>query len=117
MSGVSDLIPLDSLGITPTEYLLIKRAGDLLEQHYPGHGWMVGINGGVMDIKPMSLNTGRMVYTVKHVDSYSASDLDKRVLNAGGAWLEVLRQRRGAANHDALSGLKTDRLGQHIPEL
>ncbi len=46
------------------------------------------------------------------LDSYSASDLDRKVLNAGGAWLEVLRQRRGAVDHDSLNALPTDRAGR-----
>lgn len=111
------LISIEDMGMSASEYLLIKRAADLLERHYPGHGWMVGINQGVMDIKPMSINTGNMAYTVRHIDSYSASDLDKKVLNAGGAWLEVLRQRRGAVDHASLSALQLDRRGQHKLEL
>lgn len=110
---MSELIVLEDLGITANEYLMIKQAGDLLERHYPGHGWMVGITQGVMDIKPMSLDTGQMVYTIKLPEIYSASDLDRKVLNAGGVWLEVLRQRRGAVDHDSLNALPTNRRGQH----
>lgn len=110
---MSELIVIDDLGITANEFLMIKRAGDLLEKHYPGHGWMVGVNQGVMDIKPMSINTGQMAYTINHMKSFSASDLDKKVLDAGGKWLEVLRQRRGAVDHDSLNSLQTNRRGEH----
>lgn len=113
----SDVLLLENIGLSANEILLMKRAADLLEKHYPGHAWLVGINQGCMDIKPMSADTGRMVYTVKHLDSYSASDLDKQVLNAGGAWLEVLRQRRGAVDHDAIALLPTDRAGHVKLEL
>lgn len=109
----NDLFVIEDLGISANEFLTIKQAGDLLEKHYPGHGWMVGINQGVMDIKPMSLNSGRMVYSIKLLDSYSASDLDRKVLNAGGAWLEVLRQRRGQVDHDSLNMLPTNSRGEH----
>ncbi|HQR20030.1 MAG TPA: hypothetical protein PKV98_04135 [Burkholderiaceae bacterium] len=113
----NDVITLENLGLSANEVLMMKQAGDLLERHYPGHGWLVGINQGMMDIKPMSVDTGQMVYSICHVASHSSSDLDKKILDAGGAWLEVLRQRRGAIDHDALSALKTDAAGRVRPEL
>lgn len=114
---MSSLIVLEDLGITANEFLQIKQAGDLLEKHYPGHGWMVGINQGVMDIKPMSTDTGQWAYSINLTKVYSASDLDHKVLNAGGAWLETLRQRRGAVDHDSLNALPTDRRGQTLLRL
>lgn len=117
MLSDSAVIVLDDLGISGNEMLMMKQAGDLLERLYPGHAWMVGITGGVMDIRPMSAPVGKMVYTIKHVDSYSASDLEKRVMRAGGAWLEVLKQRRGAIDRASLDSLPTNFAGQVKLEL
>lgn len=112
-----EILTVDGM-LTANEMMLAKRAGELLEREYPGHQWFVGINQGCMDIKPtLGVFTGNLYYTIKFLDSYSSSDLDKKVRQAGGAWLEILRQKRGAANADALMSLRSDVAGVHRPEM
>lgn len=123
---MSEVITLEDVGLTANEYNLTLRAQEVLNRHYPGHDWFVGINQGVMDIMPgyvraveKNAPAGSMqtlVYTIHHTKCFSASELDKRLVEAGGAWLERLRLARGAVNRERTAALKTDYAGRHLLE-
>lgn len=118
------LITLDDVGLTSNEYLLTLHAQEVLNRHYPGHDWFVGINQGVMDIMPgyvkaidKAAPAGTMqtlVYTIHHIKCATASELDKKLVEAGGAWLERLKLGRGQANYERTAELKTDFAGRHV---
>lgn len=90
---MSLVITLDDAGRQVMEIALAKRAADYLVQKYPGYAWIVTVNAGVLDIRNVSLS-GRWGYRIKHVDSFSATDLDKQLMRAGGEILERYRITR-----------------------
>lgn len=80
--------------------ILAKRAGDLLERHYPGHLWAVFINsektGGVMYIKNFRVS---FIYGyVLHLSNVYADPQLKCVVKAGGEILERAHMKRGRAD-------------------
>jgi len=66
-----------------------KSAAEVLSRHYPDHIWMVGWAPGMtLVIKNMAISDGRYGFTVDAARSFSSSDLDKLIANAGGELLE-----------------------------
>ena len=120
---MSELITLEDVGLTANEMMVIVNAETVLNRHYPDHNWFVGINSGVLDIRPGHTDAiggpldKTMVYTIRYLDCFSSSDLDQRIKDAGGLWLEVLRLSRGPADYEKIAGLKTDFTGRHKLEL
>jgi hypothetical protein len=102
---------------TPNEFLLSKRIAEKLQQLYPDHLWGVNLTDGIVDIRLLSAHTGTWGYTIKHVNSYSASDLDRQIRTAGGELLERYRQRRGRLDEASLLSQRRDAAGRLIPEL
>lgn len=88
-------IELDDASKKIMEIALAKRAGDYLCAKYPGFAWMVTVTGGVLAVRNVSLS-GTWGFIVKHVDSFSATDLDKQLMRAGGEILERYRITRTA---------------------
>ena len=113
---MSNLILTDAPEITVNEFYLAKHAAELLHRHYPGYLWTVNVNQGVLDVRNLNLD-GQWGFTIKHVQSYSASDLDKKVMRAGGEILERYRQRRGTIDEAAILALPVNFAGRHSPEL
>lgn len=113
--GDSALV-VDGAQLSMGELDLMKRAFNVLDQAYPGFMWAVGVTDGILDIRCLDLD-GQWGYTIHHCNTYSASDLDKRVRNAGGEILERYRQRRARIDHDSIASLPTNFRGLHTPDL
>jgi hypothetical protein len=64
-----------------------KEVGDTLAKHYPGHLWAVAVQGGVLAVKNLAISSF-YGFIIKHHDSFSASDLAKKAVVAGGEMLE-----------------------------
>jgi hypothetical protein len=74
----------------PTELLDMEKAkevGETLNQHYPGHLWAVSVQGGVLVVKNLAISTF-YGFVIKHADAFSASDLARTAVLAGGELLE-----------------------------
>ncbi len=76
---------------------LAKDAAETLHAHYPGHLWAVSIMGGAMVIKNLYLSSlYGMVIHIKNITD--AAIRKKRVVRAGGEFLERANLRRGKYN-------------------
>ena len=87
--------PDDEDFLTPQQIKLGKDVLACLKKHYPAYasGWDVGINtGGIVQVRNMWLS-GKMGF-VLHAASL-VSDLDKKVMQAGGELLERYRMLTG----------------------
>jgi hypothetical protein len=82
-----------------------KEVGDTLASKYPGHLWMVSVQGGVLVVKNLAISTF-YGFIIKHSDSYSASDLAKKAVLAGGELLE----RAGIDRHKPWNGRMAETL-------
>lgn len=99
----SEVIALDGDMEGATTLHTTRMIGETLEAHYPGWLWYVEVRGGVAIIKSMHANP-RYGYTLNLVaDHYSASDLAKQVLRAGGELLERLNMPRRRADWEAIA--------------
>lgn len=99
-----------SEGPTLREQLLAADAGDALHVAYPGHWWAVSASerDGMLDVRlAMAMNWGFRIKIAAGAE-YSASDLKRRVLMAGGEILERFKLSRGRARADEINGLKRD---------
>ena len=74
-----------------------REIAETLVQHYPQHLWAVSWQGGVIVVKNLAVS-GHYGFVIKPRDSYSASDLAKQAVRAGGELLERAGMRRGAWN-------------------
>lgn len=92
---------------------LSKDVAEALNEHYPGHLWAVNCQGenGIMTIHNLMLS-GQWGFTLKLDNSYSASDLRKRAIMAGGEILERYKVSRGRINHEHMATMNTDFAGR-----
>lgn len=99
----STLKTFDGHTYTGNDEILAKRAADLLNKHYPGHLWAVNVNsestGGVMVIKNYRISY-RYGFTL-HLNKLD-TEL-KKVVRAGGEFLERAHMRRGMARGNLAS--------------
>ena len=73
-------------------------------EHYPLHLWQVSFQGRVLVVRHGLISAAVRLYLsrdgfgflIKHLDSYSASDLAKKAVQAGGQLLEAFGYKRGA---------------------
>jgi hypothetical protein len=72
-----------------------KQVGDTLAQHYPGHLWAVSWQGGVLVVKNLAISSF-YGFVLKYADSFSATDLARKAVIAGGELLERAGMKRGA---------------------
>jgi hypothetical protein len=88
-----------------------KAISEVLQRHYPGHHWAVNVNGegGVATIKNFSLS-GDWGFLLM-LSAFSASELDKRVVMAGGELLERYNLSRGRRIEAEMNAVRFDRLG------
>ena len=105
----------DELGLVDTAVTI----GQTLTQHYPGHMWMVGWQGGSIVVRNASISTDYGFYI--HPDqSATTSELAKKAVMYGGELLERARMKRGAWNGDFATKLDGEdkrrpiALGQHL---
>lgn len=104
LTGLDDSISTDSQSLA--DMLLAKHAADALDRAYPGHLWAVDVNGGVLNIRNLLLSPV-MGWRLRVPGVYSASELQHRVLIAGGEILERFGLARGRLRDNQYAGLKT----------
>lgn len=74
---------------------LAKEIGEILNDNYPGHLWSTYVAGGVAFVKNLRLSS-RMGMTL-HLDNMTdAAVRKKKVIRAGGEFLERAHWKRGA---------------------
>ena len=97
---------------------LSKDVAEALNSQYPGHLWAVNCRGedGIMTIHNLMLS-GKWGFVLKLDNSYSASDLRKRAIMAGGEILERYKVSRGRVNQEHMAAMDTDFAGQIIGDL
>ncbi len=89
------------------EALDLAKAQEVLNtlcQHYPMHLWQVSFQGRVLVVRHglisalvrAQLSRDGFGCVIKHADSFSASDLAKKAVMAGGEMLEIFGWKRGA---------------------
>jgi hypothetical protein len=87
---------------------ICKQVGDQLETHYPGWGWMVTVppRQGVAQIRSMHMDA-RYGFVIKLTAGYySASDLAKQAVRAGGEMLERTGMPRSKFEWDRLKSAR-----------
>lgn len=107
---------VESPQLTANEFFLAKNTAETLHKHYPGHLWAVTVDGFFLDVRNLYLD-GRWGFRLSIPAIYSSSELEKRVLRAGGEILERYRQSRGAANEASIHDLPVNFAGLHKPDL
>jgi hypothetical protein len=107
-------IEVDEPGVTAADMALSKNCADTLLKHYPNHLWGVRVAQGLIYVRNLRLS-GRFGFILKMNDFYSATDLDKKLMQAGGEVLERYRMSREKMNADRtgdkLQALDTDFAG------
>lgn len=89
------------------EALDLEKAQQVLDtlcQHYPLHLWQVSFQGRVLVVRHglisaavrHHLSRDGFGFVLKHLDSYSASELAHNAVMAGGTLLEAFGFKRGA---------------------
>lgn len=81
-----------------------QEVAQTLEKHYPNHPWLISFQGralvvrhlAISDLVRNSLGRDGFGFVLKHLTSYSASDLAKNAVMAGGQMLEAFGLKRGA---------------------
>lgn len=71
-----------------------KEVGETLQRHYPGHLWAVAFQGGALVVKNLAISSF-YGFIIKHHDSFSATDLSNKAVEAGGELLERAGMPRG----------------------
>jgi len=107
---------VEATTLSGNEFFLAKNAAEVLHKHYPGHLWAVNVDGGLMDVRNLYLS-GNWGFRLSIPAIYSSSELDKRIMRAGGELLERYRQRRAQADEAAIHTLTTDFAGRHKAEI
>jgi hypothetical protein len=103
-------------GFTLLEHETAKRVAEGLNTKYPGHLWAVNITGPIIDIRDLYLS-GDWGFRLDSRSFFSASEMDKQIMRAGGELLEHYKQRRGLVDDAAINTLQTNFAGRHKPEL
>jgi hypothetical protein len=105
----------DAPDICANDYVIAKNMAELLHRHYPLHLWAVTVQGdqGIATVRNLSLS-GQWGFVIKLGDIFSATDMDKKVLMAGGEVLERYKVKRGRADPEELRYLPTDFAGRHV---
>jgi len=79
---------------------LAKTTGELLEQHYSGHAWMVrvemGKTGGLISISIPAIMGNLYYFNIQLSTADSPEAFKKKILHAGGEILERFNLPRGA---------------------
>jgi hypothetical protein len=81
-----------------------KEVAQTLEKHYPNHPWLISFQGRALVVRHLAISDlvrndlGRdgFGFVLKHLSTYSASDLARNAVNAGGQMLEAFGLKRGA---------------------
>lgn len=97
---------------------LSRDLAEALNAHYPGHLWGVRVQGeqGIATIHNLMFS-GEWGYVLRLDKTFSASELRKRAIRAGGEILERFRTVRGRLDDDAVASMPTDFSGRAIGDL
>ena len=100
------------------DLLLSKDLAEALNSQYPGHLWGVRVQGehGMATIHNLMLS-GEWGYVLKLDKTYSASDLRRRAIKAGGEILERFKVLRGRLDDDRMADMATDFSGRILGDL
>lgn len=95
-----------------------KQVAERLHALYPGHMWAVHCQWaqGILTIRNLAL-PAQYGYIVKILEVWSASELMRQAMTAGGEILERYRLRRGAFHGDEYDNLKLDFRGHAIGDV
>jgi hypothetical protein len=104
----SDIISLDPDIASATTINTVRLIGDSLEAAYPGWLWYVEVRGGIAHIQTMHADPKRGYRLHLGTDFYSASELKKMALRAGGELLERLNLPRRAADWQQINERPSD---------
>jgi hypothetical protein len=119
MSQTESFVVEQEAGEGPTAYelTLSGQIAEALNKHYPLHLWAVTVNsrGGVCDVMNLRLS-GRWGFRLFLNDLWSASQIERQAMLAGGELLERYRQRPGIANPELILHQPVDFSGNYIPE-
>lgn len=111
---MSDQTPeiLEEEIVNANDLLVAKHVSDVLLKHYPGHAWMVHVDGkqGIIIVRNQMLNM-QWGYVIKTADVFSATDLDKKAMHAGGEILERFSLKRGRFDGETWAGLPVNEAG------
>jgi len=108
---MSEIITLDHDMEGATTMHTVRMIGDTLETYYPGWLWFVEVKGGIASIKSMHANP-KYAYVLRLLSGfYSASDLKRQVIHAGGELLERLNMPRNRADWDKIQATASDPRG------
>lgn len=101
--------------IDPRDMMVAKHVFEVLDKHYPGHAWMAHADGkqGVIIVRNKMLSS-HWGYVIKVHDVISATDLDDKVMRAGGEILERFALTRGKFDGEQWAGLPVSAAG--VPE-
>lgn len=100
----SSIIALEQDMAGATAIHTARMIGDTLEAHYPGWMWYVEVNQGVATIKSTNADPKYGYRLNLAQDFYSASELSKMTVRAGGELLERLGMPRRRADYEAMQG-------------
>lgn len=96
---------------TQADMTLAKTVGDTLFKHYPNHLWGVHVTQGIISVKNLGLS-GQWGFVLHITKIISATDLDDKLMRAGGEILERYKLSREKMNadrvQDKLMALPTD---------
>jgi hypothetical protein len=109
------LVGLDdsAMSTSANDMILAKEIADTLNTHYPGHLWAINVDGGVANIHDLMLS-GQWGYRLLLTNMYSASELKKDTIRAGGEILERFRLSRGQFSEAQYTQLKTNFAGDFV---
>lgn len=104
--------------ITPADFAMSRDVAERLHAKYPGHLWAVQAQQaqGVMYVRNLMMSD-RHAYVIHLADHASASDLMRKVDEAGGEMLERFRMARGRIDWDAVDAAEKTARGHLIGDL
>lgn len=99
----------------PLDEQICAIVGRELCTHYPGHAWRVDADHrkGLVDILNLSLS-GKYGFRIEMKGMFSAPDLQKLAMRAGGEILERYNVSRSEFNADEMNNLPVDETGQTV---
>ncbi len=99
--------------VDANEFVTCRSVAETLHKHYPGHQWAVNMSGGVLYVRNMELS-GQWGFVIDYVSIYSAADLERQAMRAGGELLDRYKVHIGAMRDDEITELPTDFRGAHL---
>lgn len=92
-----------------------KQVSAVLQDHYPNYNWRVEADTRkkMITVQNMDLS-GKWGFVLHMMKIFSVSDLNKKVMRAGGELLERFRLSRLGFNPNEYALLDTDAAGNHV---